>query len=341
MGIRSTVGSMLESTIGVERTKTIRKAERRTRNALAEWLAPEPPKQPAAKPAAKKTAPKPQPPAKRSRWRPPDPFVSHPEPKMSRHELLQGLHEKTRPRTYLEIGIRTGTSLALSRARTIAVDPHFTIDKPIHCDVQLVKATSDDFFAGEEPLAHFEDVPVDLAFIDGMHLSEFALRDFINIEPWMAKAGVVVFDDVLPRNALEAARDRKTESWAGDVYKVVEILRRRRPDLVVLLVNTANTGTAVILGVDPASTVLKDCYADEESYLLRRDPQTLPQEFLDRSIAVESDVLLESPVWEQLVAIRDSGDSADLSALWDELRKLSAPGKQEDVQDQSENADHG
>ena len=228
---------------------------------------------------------------------------------MSRHELLQGLHEKTRPRTYLEIGIRTGSSMALSRARSIGVDPFFKIDKPIHCDVQLIRATSDDFFAGDDPLAHFDGVPVDLAFIDGMHLSEFALRDFINIEPFMADTGVVVLDDVLPRNGLEAARDRKTEPWTGDVYKVVEILRRRRPDLVVLLVNTAPTGTAVVVGVDQASTILRDAYAEEEPYLLRPDPQTPPQEYLDRSIAIEPDILLESPVWEQLVAIRESGAS--------------------------------
>ncbi len=43
MGIRSTVGSMLESTIGRERTSTIRRAERRARNALAKRLAMEPP----------------------------------------------------------------------------------------------------------------------------------------------------------------------------------------------------------------------------------------------------------------------------------------------------------
>src|SRR5215207_6638509 len=96
----------------------------------------------------------------------------------------------------------------------------------------------------------------------------------------------------------------------------------RRLDLVVLLVNTAPTGTAVIVGVDPASTVLKDCYAEEASYLLRPDPQTPPREYLDRSIAIEPDVLLESPVWEQLVAIREAGASADLSPLWAELRKL-------------------
>jgi hypothetical protein len=241
---------------------------------------------------------------------------------MTRHELLQGLHEKTRPRTYLEIGIRVGRSLVLSRARSIGVDPSFRIDRPIHCDVQLIKATSDDFFAGQDPLAHFEGVPVDLAFIDGMHLSDFALRDFINIEPFMADTGLVVVDDVLPRNGLEAARDRKTEPWTGDVYKVVEILRRRRPDLVVLMINTAPTGTAVVLGVDQASTILKDAYAAEEPYLLRADPQMPPREYMNRSAAMEPHVLLESSVWEQLVDIRESATPADLGALWDELRTL-------------------
>jgi Methyltransferase domain len=322
MGIRSTVGSMLESTVGRERTNTIRGVERRARNALARRLAMEPPKKPTAKPAAKPAVHKPTATARPSRWQPPDPYVPHPEPRLTRHELLRGLHEKTRPRTYLEIGIRTGRSMVLSRTRSIGVDPSFNIDRPIHCDVQLVRATSDDFFAGDEPLAHFDGLPVDLAFIDGMHLSDFALRDFINIEPFMADTGVVVIDDVLPRNGLEAARDRKTELWTGDVYKVAETLRRRRPDLVVLLVNTAPTGTAVIVGVDPASTVLKDRYGEEESYLLRPDPQTPPSEYLDRSIAIEPEALLESPVWEQLMAIRGLGNFADLRALWDELRKL-------------------
>jgi hypothetical protein len=321
--IRGRVGSTLESVIGRERTNAVRKVERRARNALAKRLAMEPPKRPAVKRSPKLAAPKPKSTPRPSRWQPPDPFVPHPEPTMSRHELLQGLHEKTRPRTYLEIGIRTGTSLTLSRARSIGVDPVFKIDNPIHCDVQLIKASSDDFFAGDDPLAHFDGVAVDLAFIDGMHLSEFAFRDFINIEPFMADTGVVVLDDVLPRNGLEAARNRKTEPWTGDVYKVVEILRRRRPDLVVLLVNTAPTGTAVVIGVDQASTILKDAYAEEEPYLLRPDPQTPPHEYMDRSITIEPNVLLESSVWDELVAVRESGAAADLSPLWAELRSLA------------------
>ena len=326
MAIRSTVGSLLESAIGSERTNNLRRLERRTRNALATRIAMEPEKKQVKKPAA--TSPpkpanrKPRSTARPSRWRPPDPFTEHPEPIMTRHELLGLLHQKMQPRTYLEIGIRTGNSMALSRTRSIGVDPYFKIDKPIRCDVQLIKATSDDVFAGDDPLAHFGGVPVDLAFIDGMHLSEFALRDFINIEPFMADTGVIVIDDVLPRNGLEAARDRKTEPWTGDVYKVIEILRRRRPDLVVLLINTAPTGTAVVVGVDQASTILRDSYAAEEHYLRQPDPQAPPQEYMDRSIATEPDVLLASGVWSQLASIRESRMSADLRELWGELRSL-------------------
>jgi len=326
MAIRSTVGSLLESAIGSERTNNLRRLERRTRNALATRIAMEPVKKQVNKPAA--TSPpkpanrKPRSTARPSRWRPPDPFTEHPEPIMTRHELLGLVHQRMQPRTYLEIGIRTGNSMALSRTRSIGVDPYFKIDKPIRCDVQLIKATSDDVFAGDDPLAHFGGVPVDLAFIDGMHLSEFALRDFINIEPFMADTGVIVIDDVLPRNGLEAARDRKTEPWTGDVYKVIEILRRRRPDLVVLLINTAPTGTAVVVGVDQASTILRDSYAAEEHYLRQPDPQTPPQEYMDRSIATEPDVLLASGVWSQLASIRESRMSADLRELWGELRSL-------------------
>jgi hypothetical protein len=46
MGIRSTVGSMLESTIGRERLHRIRKAERKARNTLAKRLATVQPKRP-------------------------------------------------------------------------------------------------------------------------------------------------------------------------------------------------------------------------------------------------------------------------------------------------------
>jgi hypothetical protein len=40
-----------------------------------------------------------------------------------------------------------GRSLALSKVKSIAVDPAFKVTSPISCDARLVKATSDKYFA--------------------------------------------------------------------------------------------------------------------------------------------------------------------------------------------------
>lgn len=317
MTIRSRIRTGLESVVGKKRTRAVVRAERRARRRLAAAIAP-----PAAarrkKAAGKKPArKKPAGPA----WMPSDPFTPHPAPAMSRHELLAGLHERLQPRAYLEIGVRNGESLALSSTRSIGVDPAFNVDREIQADVQLVRTTSDEFFARADPLAHFSGAPVDLAFIDGMHLSEFALRDFLNTEPHMARTGVVVLDDMLPRNALEAARDRLTSSWAGDVYKVAEILRRNRPDLLVLLVNTSPTGTVVIVGLDPARAFDDAVYETELAYCLAPDPQVVPLSYQDRSAAVSAADLLGSDVWQELAKRRSDAD-AGLDDLWQRLRAL-------------------
>jgi hypothetical protein len=255
-------------------------------------------------------------------WLPSDPFVPHPQPTVTRHDLLRGLHRVLAPRTYLEIGVNEGSSLTLSRTRTIGVDPDFVVRKPLHCDLVLEKAKSDDFFARPDPLAHFDGVPVDLAFIDGMHLSEFAVRDFINVERHLAVTGVTVFDDVLPRNALEAARIRRTGAWAGDVFKAVEIIARHRSDLLVVLINTWPTGTAIVVGGDPSSNVLTEAYPSEVPYLEAPDPQSPPPEYLSRTVAVDPTELLSSEAWPLLVAARESGDAAPLTQAKDILRSI-------------------
>ena len=323
MGIRSTVGSTLESTIGRERTNTIRRPERKLATRWPSgWRWSRRRSRPRSH-GQNRLRPSQHQLLKPSRWQPPDPFASHPEPTMSRHELLEGLHEKTRPRTYLEIGIRTGRSLTLSRTRSIAVDPLFTIDKPIHCDVQMIKATSDDFFAGDDPLAHFDGIPVDLAFIDGMHLSEFALRDFINIEPYMADTGVVVFDDVLPRNGLEAARDRKTEPWTGDVYKVVEICAGGGPIWSCCWstpLPPAPRWSSASIKPPPSSrrrTRRKSRICCVRIRRRRRRSTWTARSPLSRTCCSSH------RVWSQLASIRESRMSADLRALWGELRSLA------------------
>ena len=232
---------------------------------------------------------------------------------MRRHNLLKSLHELLQPRTYLEIGVSTGSSMTLSRTRSIGVDPAFHIKRELLCDLHLVRATSDEFFAREHPLAHFDEPVVDLAFIDGMHLAEYALRDFINLERFTHATSVIVFDDMLPRIVEEADRDRDRPrpraAWAGDVYKVFAALRDLRRDLVCLHVDTEPTGTAVVLLPDPHNESLLTAYDDLVAGYVTPDPQQVPAEILQRTGAWNPAALLATPIWSELRRLRDRDDA--------------------------------
>jgi hypothetical protein len=226
-------------------------------------------------------------------------------------DFLGRLHARISPRTYLEIGIRTGGSLALSRVPSIGIDPAFAVTSEIAAPARLFRTTSDEYFQREQPLEPFDNAPIDLAFIDGMHLSEFALRDFINVEKHCHWASVVVFDDMLPRTIDEAARDRHTVQWTGDVYKVIGILRRLRPDLTLTVVGTKPTGLLIVSGLDPDSRVLEDAYPELEAECLSPDPQNVPSDLLAWTGALEPEEVLTSDAWDAVREARLSGASRE------------------------------
>ncbi|MEQ7123608.1 class I SAM-dependent methyltransferase [Actinopolymorpha sp. B11F2] len=249
---------------------------------------------------------------------------------MHRHGFLRNLHAVYQPRTYFEIGINDGRSLTLSRVPTVAVDPAFKVVKELRCDLHMVRETSDDFFAREKPLEHLGEAKVDLAFIDGMHLFEYVLRDFINTEKYADWSSVVVFDDQLPRNVDEAARNRHTGAWTGDVYKMIPVLQRYRPDLRLAVMDTRPTGVMVVLGLDPTNTVLADNYDEIMDTFLLKDPQQIPPEIVERSCAMTPEALLSAPFWSALVAARDVGDPSYgreqlLAGIDHDLADLSRP----------------
>ena len=262
---------------------------------------------------------------------------------MKRHDFLRELHGLTKPRNYLEIGVNDGKSLALSRVPTIGVDPAFKVTVPIHCDIQLVKATSDAFFARADPIRHLRSgrnplrnmrrgrslfghwsgsTTLDLAFVDGLHVFEFALRDFMNVERFSRWSTVIVFDDMLPRNVDEAARDRHTGEWAGDVYKVIPVLRSYRPDLVAIPVDTTPTGVLVVLGADPTNTVLREHYDEIVAAWATPDPQEVPTEIMERQGAVDPDLLLASDLWRTVARQGRGGKGAHLDAIRQEIGRL-------------------
>jgi len=250
---------------------------------------------------------------------------------MRRHELLQGLHEVLRPRTYFEIGVRQGYSLRFSRAPTVAVDPFYDIKAEVLCDLHLVRTTSDEFFARPHPFAHFKQPRIDLAFIDGMHLSEFALRDLCNTEKYCHAGSVIILDDMLPRNEEQAGRGRvgkaATGAWAGDVFKIIDSLRRLRPDLVLLELDTEPTGTLMVLLPDPGNTALDGAYDALVRDYVTPDPQEIPEWVRTRSRAIAAEKVLESSVWSEIrrsrllppavarVAVRNAYERAGLASV--------------------------
>lgn len=198
---------------------------------------------------------------------------------MTRHQLLTELHQRLQPQFYLEVGVQYGTSLnlAVHSKTAIGVDPEPQCRA--HGNQQLYTMTSDDYFQ-----YMFTGDRIDFAFIDGSHLFEDALRDFINIEMHSHEGTVVVFDDVLPLTQEMTSRIMVPGHWTGDVWKVSRILHSYRPDLHCLLVDTEPTGTMIVSNLQAKDPVLPMVYSQIlDEYLAKEE---VPVEILNRSTAL-------------------------------------------------------
>jgi hypothetical protein len=190
-------------------------------------------------------------------------------------DVLARLHAVLRPRSYLEIGVETGATLALARCAAIGIDPAFRFG-----DIELVRQItakpslmlyqmpSDAFFADHDPTALLGR-PIEMAFLDGMHRCEYLLRDFINTERHCRRNAVVALHDCVPlelpmadrMSGAESVDPRRRFMWTGDVWRTTLLLRRVRPDLQITVLDSAPTGLVLITNLDPASTKLCDGYA--------------------------------------------------------------------------------
>jgi hypothetical protein len=176
-------------------------------------------------------------------------------------DVLAGIEDRLAARWYLEIGSRTGTSLMPRKCGFVAIDPVFnlkSVDFASKGDMLFFRKTSDDFFAAK----HLEQMSIvpDFAFIDGMHQFEFALRDFINCEKAMKRPGVICLHDVCPFNGPMTTRDdsylSRGTAWTGDIWKMVPVLRKYRPDLAVSVLPSARTGLCCVTNLDPGNDIL-------------------------------------------------------------------------------------
>lgn len=174
--------------------------------------------------------------------------------------VISMFHSELRPRTYLEIGVESGQSITLVQpeTRAIGIDPEPRISHPLGPNTSIHATTSDAYFFGHDVRAELGGLPIDLAFIDGMHQFEFALRDFINIERHSSPQSTILIHDCYPLNRLTAERERQTTFWSGDIWRLILLLRKYRPDLSVNVIAAAPTGLGVIRRLDPGSRVLHE-----------------------------------------------------------------------------------
>jgi hypothetical protein len=209
---------------------------------------------------------------------------------MTRHEFLAALHFLLKPKTYLEIGVQHGWSLDLADASDVAygIDPQPLVTP--RGNQIIYSMTSDEFFNVATPSI---PGPIDLAFIDGMHLFEYALRDYLNVEKHLSLGGLVVFDDVLPRNQEEASRVQCPGDWTGDVWKVAYILRASLGEETIRLVNTQPTGLLLVRGDWPSPDMKPVDYEEAVTVFGRDYMDQVPNSVLNRAYALDPQEALD------------------------------------------------
>jgi predicted O-methyltransferase YrrM/capsular polysaccharide biosynthesis protein len=202
------------------------------------------------------------------------PTVSYPDHQGALYlAFLKQLHGALRPRAYLEIGTQLGEALALAECPSVAIDPWMMLDKTAfgsRTGLSLFQMSSETFFADHDP-ARYLGGPIELAFLDGPKLHyEIMLRDFINVERHATARSMILIHDVVPPDVYMTSRDRlddfrKSRSthpgwWTGDVWKVIGVLQKYRPDLMIDVFDASPSGLAMVRALDPASTTLSENY---------------------------------------------------------------------------------
>jgi hypothetical protein len=131
--------------------------------------------------------------------------------------------------TYIEIGVKAGKCFhQINSPLKIAVDP-FKQPEFEPGEGNLFFEEESDVFFRDHAAGVFKDRRIDVAFVDGLHEFKQALRDVMNLIPYMATWGVIFIHDVNPYSREE--EETRISGWVGDVWKVAYYLVKYRGDL--------------------------------------------------------------------------------------------------------------
>lgn len=234
-------------------------------------------------------------------------------------ETLKFLHYVLQPKNYLDIGVRNGKSLVLAKCPALGLDPVPSITVHLRKNMRLWRVASDDFFAIENDRILTEKI--DFAFIDGMHLFEYAMRDFMHIERHAHPGTVVVIGGIYPGHPKQAERKRETTQWTGDVWKLYDILLNQRPDLTLIPLDTHPAGLLLVCGLDPKNRVLWDSYNPTVRLNTERK---VPERILTRQGVVSPNSTEFKEVAQVLVTAREN--NVPLRSKADRIKKALEGG---------------
>jgi len=177
---------------------------------------------------------------------------------------LAHFHRWLKPEVYVEIGLETGKTLCMAEYSRVAIgiDPVPLIKVEFTTPTKIFPLRSDDFFEMFDLAEEMKQPTFEFAFLDGLHVFEQTLRDFMNVEKFSTPQTVVVIHDCLPLNKFTSAPERKSHFWSGDPWKIIPCLKKYRPDLEVFVIPAAPTGLGVVTKMDASSTVLEENWDD-------------------------------------------------------------------------------
>ena len=177
---------------------------------------------------------------------------------------LARLYTALAPETVIEVGVFQGASLSLLQPPTVAIgiDPTPIVVSPLKTVTHIFTETSDEFFAQGRLETLLAERPLSVAFIDGLHLFEQALRDFMNLERYCGPRSVILFHDTMPLDEPTQRRTRETQFHTGDVWKTILCLKHYRPDLDIITIPTYPAGLTIVTGLDSASRVFSEKYEE-------------------------------------------------------------------------------
>ena len=208
-------------------------------------------------------------------------------------DFLASIAAKREVKTYFEIGVMNGLNFSAIPAEfAVGVDPafDFKVDPTARKRKSVFyRISSDEFFKSE--VAHLPCI--DMAFLDGMHVFEYLLRDIYNTEARCSQGSVIFLHDCLPYDDEMIQRQSLGGKWTGDVWKTLLILKKYRPDIRQVYIDCPPTGLVALTCLDPTNCTLKNNYYNivQEYSTLENNLDGVAMIYKDMKIVKSEDIL--------------------------------------------------